>query len=128
MEATTDLVQLLMETGYLATNIGLFDEAQSIFRGVQTCRQDSPCPDIGLAVLEISRGRYRRAIKILTDRALKKDPTNDVARCFLGLAMAKAGLGSQCNAMYDEVIKAQRDPAAVAMATSLQGSSLLERR
>lgn len=106
----------------MATNIGLYEEADQIFSGVRVCRPDSPYPDIGMAVLEISRGHYKKAVRMLRTQALKKDPENDLARCFIGLALTKAGTPEKSAELYEHVINAQRDPQAVALATALQSS------
>lgn len=114
-----ELVQLLMEVGYVAAGNGFYKEAVVIFEGVRAIRPDSPFPEIGAAVLELNRRRANRAITILRDSALVKDPESDLAKSFLGLALRQAGYTQQSRNLLEEVVAANRDPVAVDMAAAL---------
>jgi tetratricopeptide (TPR) repeat protein len=119
MEIEKDLLQLLMETGHLASGYGYFPEAEVIFSGLRAVRPESEYPLIGLALAKMNARKYIEAIKILMEEALKVNPKSDLAKSFLGLALKLSGLREESVTVLREVIAADRDKIAVKIARNL---------
>jgi Flp pilus assembly protein TadD len=119
MEIDRELLQILMQSGYLAGGYGFFSEAETIFQGVMAARPESEYPVIGLAVSKMSAGRNDDAVKILHNQALKLNPESDLARSFIGLALKLGGLNEESLTMLKDVVAAGKDETAVKMAQSL---------
>lgn len=118
MEVNTETVQSLMEIGYVAVGCGYFAEAEAIFAGVQAARPASELPQLGRAMAKLNAGQVNEAISLLRG-ALETNPDSDLAMSFLGLALRKAGLGQASRDVLDQVIRANHQPEAVALARSL---------
>ncbi|MDR1401757.1 MAG: hypothetical protein LBI81_02255 [Puniceicoccales bacterium] len=114
-----ELVQMLMEIGYVAIGRGLQSHAESIFAGVIAARPSSELPLIGLAVCKINFGDFLAASKILTDRALKINPDSGMAKCFLAIAIKTLGGGKESKELASQVAETCTDQAAVALAKSI---------
>jgi Flp pilus assembly protein TadD len=119
MQIEKELLQILMESGYLAGGYGFFAEAEVIFKGIMAARPESEYPLIGLAVSKMNAGKNDEAVKILHKQALKLNPESDLARSFIGLALKLGGLNDESLTVLGEVVAAGRDETAVKMARSL---------
>jgi hypothetical protein len=119
MEIETELLQLLMEAGYLAGGYGYFKESRRIFDGIAAVRPDSELPFIGMAVSSMNAGNNHEAIKILWEKALKTNPESDLAKSFLGLSLKLSGLNNESQTILQEVIDSRKNEVAVKMAQSL---------
>lgn len=119
MEIEDKLLKLLMEVGYLGCGYGYFKDAVTVFGGLETLCPNSDSPFIGLAVATISRGHYEKAVEILRDQVLKKFPDSDMSRSFLGFALKITGKRTESEAILDEVVRNNRDEAAVNLAKAL---------
>ena len=118
----TDILQKMMEVGYVAAGSGQWMEAAAIFDGVQAARPGSEYPDIGMAIVLLNAARTDDAIKTLQD-SLEEHPESDLAKSFLGLALRQAELTTESDRLLNEVIEADRDPKAVSLAISLLNPS-----
>ena len=119
MEVSSDLVQQLMEIGYLAIGSGQTAEAETIFSGIVAVRSESELPLIGLGVAQLSAGKAGDAVKTLGERALGMAPESDLVKSFLGLALHQTGFSEECRTLLQEVIASNTNPDAVTMAQSL---------
>ena len=70
----TNLLQGLMQAGYLATGDGRFTEARTIFKGLTAVRPTSEHPWLGLAVTEMSAGEFAAADEAIAQAKLR-NPT-----------------------------------------------------
>lgn len=118
MNVSTEVVQNLMEVGYVAAGRGLAPLAERIFAGVEAARPDSPAPAIGRAVAAMNIGEPGEAVELLRASA-EKHPDSDVTKSFLGLALRQAGLNQQSDQLLQDVVANARDPNAKAMADAI---------
>ncbi|MBF0103127.1 MAG: hypothetical protein HQK77_19685 [Desulfobacterales bacterium] len=119
MTITSELLQLLMEIGYLAGGYGLLNDSETIFEAIKSVRPESEYPLIGLAVTKMNANNNEDAIAILKNQALKVNPQSDLARSFLGLALKHAGYGSESQSVLQEVLNSGKDAVAVKMAQAI---------
>ncbi len=119
MEASTELIQKLMELAYVATGNGLHREASTIFGAVASLRPESEMPLIGLAVTQMNAGRAPDAVRTLGEKALTIAPASQLALCFLGLALKLSGLRAESQSVLQDVVTANTEPHAVEMARNL---------
>ncbi|MDR3144624.1 MAG: hypothetical protein LBT64_03980 [Puniceicoccales bacterium] len=116
----TELVQLLMELGYVAVGRGLQLQAQAIFDGLAAARPNSEIPLIGLAVCKINFGDFLGASKILAEQALRINPDSGMAKCFLAMAIKEIGGKREAEELIGQVIETCEEPAAKKLAESLR--------
>lgn len=120
----SELVRLLMRTGYAAAWNGLHKEAVAIFDGVGAVRPESEIPVIGAAVVAMLTGNYEVAVKTLRDGALELNPDSALARAHLGAALRLMGDEDAGRALLQEVAaSAAADPDAAAMAANVLAMS-----
>ena len=117
-EVGTEVVQCLMEAGYLATGMGMHREAETIFMGIQAARPDSEYPQIGWSVVRMNAGLHDDAIGILRNVA-DQMPDSYITRAYLGLALKLGGRASESETVLRQVLESNADPAAYAMAEGL---------
>lgn len=118
MEVSVEQVQRLMEIGCVAAGRGLFDQAESIFDGLQKIRPESELPKVGRAIGLMNHGKIGEAITQLK-AAVEQNPDSDLAMSFLGMALHLGGLEEASKEVLQQVIDANHDEAAVALAQSL---------
>lgn len=119
----SELVRLLMRTGYAAAWNGLHKEAVAIFDGVGAVRPESEIPVIGAAVVAMLTGNYEVAVKTLRDGALELNPDSALARAHLGAALRLMGDEDAGRALLQEVAASAADPDAAAMAANVLAMS-----
>ena len=66
----------------------------------------------------MNAGRHAEAIAILRS-ALEKNDESDLAMCFLGMALQLAGYGKESESFLQQVVDANGQQDAVALAKSL---------
>ena len=102
----------------MAAGTGRVADAQTIFAGVQAARPESELPLVGLAISEMNRGRHLEATKLL-QAAVQKNDESDLAMSFLGLALRFAGLNQASRDVSEQVVDANGNAEAVALARSI---------
>ena len=115
----TELLQLLMEIGYVAVGSGMTPAAEALFQAVRAARPNSDSPIIGLAVARLNVGDHTEALRLLGQDAAKLSPPSELARAFYGLALRKAGSRAESENVLRNVLATGRDFSAVALAHSL---------
>ena len=115
----SDLIRLLLETGYLAGGYGFFAESETIFEGLRAVRAESELPLVGLAVTYMNAHRHQDAIDLLRDRALPGHPGNLTVKAFLGMALKLAGFNGESERLLCEVAGNGGDGPPAAMAREL---------
>lgn len=111
------LLERFAETGFLATEFGLHEQAEHIFECLVGLKPGKPSPVLALAIVRGRRGRINEAIGMLRE-LIEQHPDFELARAILGsmlLHIADAE-GSQ---MLQGVIARDADSSAVGVATSL---------
>lgn len=119
MNASTELVQRLMEVGYVAAGNGYSKQAEAIFAGVQAVRPESELPSIGLAVMQLNAGLCEVAVKTLEEEGLKRNPDSELVQSFLGLALKLGGQSARSEQVLQKVIASGSNTQAVELARSL---------
>jgi hypothetical protein len=115
----SDLLQILMEAGYMAAGCGWQRHAESIFAGVIAVRPRSEFPWIGFAIARIVMGQLSDAFEILTKQALMLNPQNDLAKTFLGLILSRTGSHTLSERLLGQVINESQTSEAVQLAREI---------
>ncbi len=118
MDAEQDkaLWSRLLDIGYLAMSLGMFDRAIGIFQGLAAYRPQSEHPVIGHALTLLRLRKRTEAIDLLRNEALKRNPESDLAKGIYGLALQLSGNKIESEIIFNQVVKANRDPEAVKFA------------
>lgn len=115
----SELVRLLMRSGYAAAWNGLHKEALAIFEGVGAVRPESEVPVIGAAVVALLSGHSDMAVKTLREGALVLNPDSALARAHLGIALRMQGEEEEGRTLLQETAEQTADPDAAAMARNV---------
>lgn len=118
MEASTELVQLLMEIGFAGVSAGLTSDALKVFDGVHAVRPESELPLVGRSIVEMRANRSEDAVNTL-ESALNTNPESPYARCYLGLALTLSGESEKGQMVLKDVVSANKNAAVVALAERL---------
>ncbi|NNM43411.1 MAG: SctF chaperone SctG [Chlamydiae bacterium] len=78
---------LLVEAGFIATNMADEDTASKLFKASALLSPENSLPKIGVGYMHLLKLELKQASKVFED-VLSKDPTDDMARTFLGLSLA----------------------------------------
>jgi hypothetical protein len=112
-------IRLLAEVGFLAGGHRLSAQAEQISLALEQLRPDSEKPFLVRAMAQLNAQETDQAIRVLQEQALAKVPDSSIAKAFLGLAFHIAGRGNDKARILDEVLSADDDEDAVALARSL---------
>ena len=78
---------LMLEAGFIAVNQADEDAALKLFRAAELLDPKNILPRIGFVYLHLHKLELKQAVKSFED-VLAKDPTNEMAKTFLGLSMS----------------------------------------
>jgi len=78
---------LLLEAGFIAVNQSDEDSATKLFKAAALLDPENPLPTIGVGYLHLHKLELRQAVQAF-EAVLTKDPHNDMAKAFMGLAMS----------------------------------------
>src|SRR3990167_1450794 len=78
---------LLSEAGFVAVNQADEDAAIKLFKAAEILNSKSLLPRIGMGYLHFHKLELKRACAIF-EEVLEKDPTNEMARTFLGMCLS----------------------------------------
>jgi len=78
---------LLLEAGFIAVNQADEDAASKLFKAAALLDPENPLPKVGFGYLHLHKLELKQAIHAF-EQVLAKDPHNDMAKAFLGLAMS----------------------------------------
>jgi hypothetical protein len=118
-EISTDLVRTLFEIGYVAIGRGLQSYAEDIFSALAAARPESELPIVGLAVSKMNFGAFAAATALLTEKALKINPSSDIAKSFLGMILHRCGAAEKALAVMDDVLSNGTDASALNIARNI---------
>jgi predicted Zn-dependent protease len=116
------LQKLMAATGFLAADMGLQDEAESLFRILAQQYPDNVNPMLGLAYAKLLAGSAKEALEVIRNKVLNMAPGNDLGLAFLALTYNSLRKTDEALAAASAVIAANRDDAAVALALEIQRS------
>ena len=103
MKATTEILQLLSEVGYMACFKGDSVRSQMIMEGVDAIAREQTSIKMGVAVAKMYAGDMNGAISIFRDQVLAKEPDHMSAKCFLGIALNLSGDADEARTLFEEV-------------------------
>ncbi len=78
---------LFVESGFIAVNQGDEDAAIKLFKAAATLQPGNMLPQVGLGYMHLCKLELKQACKIF-DEVLQKEPSNDMAKAFLGIALS----------------------------------------
>ncbi|MBP9842138.1 MAG: hypothetical protein KBC64_06930 [Simkaniaceae bacterium] len=78
---------LLCEAGFIAINQADEDAAIKLFKAAEILNPNSQLPRIGMGYLHFHKLELKRAA-VIFGSVLEADPTNDMARTFLGMVLS----------------------------------------
>jgi hypothetical protein len=110
------LLEHLAETGFLATEFGLHEQAESIFECLARLKRGKASPQIALAMVQARRGRMTEAIAALRN-VIERHPDSELARAVLGSMLIHVGEG-EGRELLDDVVARAIDGDAVDVAVS----------
>lgn len=110
------LLERLAETGFLATEFGLHEQAERIFECLAKLKPGKPSPHIALAMVQARRGRIKEGIAALRD-VIDQHPDSELARAVLGSMLIHVG-DPEGRELLGGVIARDLDSAAVGVAVS----------
>jgi lipopolysaccharide biosynthesis regulator YciM len=119
MKIDPDLLKLLMEVGFMATNGGRLKEATTIFKGVSCARPQSAYPRIGLGCVAMGYGQYAQAVEILREAPAQEAGERDLCQGFLGMALKLGGFHDECRRVLTRLQDEGQNEVAVRMADKL---------
>jgi hypothetical protein len=110
------LLERLAETGFLATEFGLHEQAERIFECLARLKPGKPSPHIALAMVQARRGLMTQAIAALRE-VIAQHPDSELARAVLGSMLIHIG-DNEGRELLEGVIARAADSAAVSVANS----------
>jgi hypothetical protein len=110
------LLERLAETGFLATEFGLHQQAELIFSCLVRLKPGKPSPHIALAMVQARRGRMESAIASLRE-VIDRHPDSELARAVLGTMLVHIG-DPEGRELLEGVIARDIDADAVGVASS----------
>lgn len=119
MKIESNLLKLLMEMGFLATNFGRLREATTIFTGLTHARPQSVYPKIGLGCVAMGAGQYSQAVEILENAPSQDAGERDLCQGFLGMALKLGGFNDECRNVLTRLQSEGENQVAVRMAGKL---------
>lgn len=99
-DLTGDEVRALADLGFIALSRGLDTHAAAIFDGLSIARPEQEVGAIGRALVKMLRGDVDEAIALL--RTLGP---SDAVQAFLGMALARQGLGEEAQHVLNDVVR-----------------------
>jgi hypothetical protein len=112
--------KLMLGTGFLALDMELSNEAETLFHILALLEPDNVHPLLGLAYTKLSVGSAHESLAVIRDRVLTIAPGNDLGLAFLSLTYNALNMPEDALAAASAVITANRDEAAVTLAREVQ--------
>ena len=110
------LLERLAETGFLATEFGLHEQAERIFSCLARLKPGKPSPSIALAMVQARRGHMQLAIVSIRE-TIARHPESELARAILGSMLIHIG-ETEGRELLAGVIARDADSDAVSVAAS----------
>lgn len=85
MQEYGDDFLLFVEAGFIAVNQADEDAALKLFKTAELLRPENTFPHIGLGYLHLHKLELKQSVEYF-GRVLEKEPTNEMAKAFLGIA------------------------------------------
>lgn len=78
---------LFVEAGFIAVSQGDEDAAIKLFKAASTLDPQNNLPQVGMGYMHLCKLELKNACKLFED-VLQKDPSNEMAKAFLGIAFS----------------------------------------
>lgn len=78
---------IFLEAGFIAVNHADEDSAIKLFKAAELCNPKNLLPKIGMGYLHLHKLELKAAAAAFQE-VLKKDPSNDMAKAFMGLCLS----------------------------------------
>lgn len=78
---------LFIESGFIAVNQGDEDAAIKLFKAAETLDPENALPKVGLGYMHLCKLELKQSCKLF-EEVLQKDPSNEMAKAFLGIALS----------------------------------------
>lgn len=105
---TEDFI-LLVEAGFIAVNQADEDAALKLFRAGELLKPENSLPKIGFGYLHLHKLELKQAVKHFQE-VLDKEPNNEMAKTFLGLATSMMPEGAMKGEKILEQTLKSNDP------------------
>jgi len=109
--------RLLLELGYWCVQQGQTADAETLLRGARALRPGNPTASMLLGMAHFAAGRSADAERVYREVLEKQD--DDLTRAFLGEAMLVQKRWGEARTLLEQVVSANRHPAAVRFAGEL---------
>jgi predicted Zn-dependent protease len=118
-EVPTEMIQLLIDIGYVSTGIGRKRDAENIFESVIAARPKQELPFVAYSFMRMAFGEYVEASHLLIERALKINPDSEMAQAFYGLLLYQVGRKGESNMVLGNIMNNGKDKDAYQLAESI---------
>jgi tetratricopeptide (TPR) repeat protein len=109
---------LMAEAGFIAINQADEDAAIKLFKASELLDPANPLPKIGIGYMHLCKLELKQAVKSF-EEILASDPSNEMARAFLGLSLSlnptECAKGEK---VLEEALKTAKDPMVKGLAKS----------
>lgn len=100
---------LLCEAGFVAVNQADEDAATKLFRASELLKPENTLPKVGLGYMHMMKLELKQACKMF-DEVIAKEPSNEMAKAFLGLSYAlTATEANKGQKILEETVKSAED-------------------
>ena len=112
---------LLCEAGFIAINQADEDAAIKLFKAAELLNSKSQLPRIGMGYLHFHKLELKKAA-IIFESVLEADPSNDMARTFLGMVLSLSpDMIAEGEKILAEVAEKSQDSQVQNVATTTMG-------
>lgn len=105
-----EILQLLMEIGFLGADNYMPDLSEKLFIGVAAVRPKSELPMLGLGLCAMAKTNFPLAAYILGKKALPLNPKSSHVKNFLALALIRTGHVKNAADLANEVLNDAAEP------------------
>lgn len=116
------LRKVMAGVGFLAVDMGLSDEAESLFQVLSQLEPDNVHPLLGLTYSKLCNGSVHEALSLIQDKVLNISPDSDLGIAFLSATYNALNRPEEALAAASAVIAANRDESAVILAREVRNS------
>jgi Flp pilus assembly protein TadD len=111
--------RLLLELGYWCVQQGQAADAETLLEGARALRPENPTAAMFLGMARFAAGRPAEAEKAYREILDAQD--DDLTRAFLAESLLAQKRWNEARSLLDEIVAADRHPAAVRFAGELLG-------
>jgi len=109
---------LLCEAGFIAVNQMDEDAAKKLFSASALLKPENYLPDVGMGYMHLGKLELKQAVGAF-EKALKKEPDNEMAKAFLGICIALTpNEEAKGEKLLQESAKKTQDPEVKKLAAS----------